>query len=133
MASDNPIRQLRDALGWTQTQFASALGMSISMIQNYERGQHPSESSICKMQTLAAEKGFADLGIALVGRQAVVTKVFEPKEAGRRVRVHAGGGVDLTDSFHNMLDVIIESGDPEIIGALESFLRVMRIAVERMA
>lgn len=120
--NENPTRKLRTALGWNQTKFATALGLSLATIQNYERGVSPSESAIVKMQTLAASYGLVDEGFALDHKPFVVRKVIEP---GHHVRAPNPRGNDLSDNLHDLLDRIMNAGNSSDIAALEAVLQAL--------
>jgi len=122
---ENPVRALREALGWNQTKFATALGMSIASIQNYERGRSPSEQAIVNMQNLAAANGFEELGFALVPGSHSVTTVFE-SGAGKPRLPKAAHGKHLGDSMHETLDVIIENAEAETVAAVGVVLDLVR-------
>lgn len=119
---ENPVRKLRTALGWNQTRFATALELSLATVQNYERGVSPSESSLIKMQTLAASHGLIDEGFGLDHKPFVVRKVIEP---GHHVRAPNPRGNSLADSLHDQLDRIINAGNPTDIAAIEAVLQAL--------
>ncbi|HEX4311922.1 MAG TPA: helix-turn-helix transcriptional regulator [Acidobacteriaceae bacterium] len=121
------VRRLRHALRMSQQQLATELGLSVASIRAYEAGQKVSEGSLEKLKSLAARKMLPDFAIELDGREFKVRAVYEPGKKVRMPRVPAGE--DLGDVMHRMLDEVIESGQPEIIVAVESVLQVCRIAL----
>jgi transcriptional regulator with XRE-family HTH domain len=127
---DNPVKALRSELGWNQTKLATELGMSIASIQNYERGMTPSAEAIRKMQTLAAAHGLEKIGFDLAPRAHSVAKVFTPADRSRPRLPKVSSGKDLGDSMHETLDLIIESGDADLVGFIESGLQAAKRLLE---
>lgn len=121
--TENAVRNLRMALGWNQTRFATELDLSIASIQNYERGSHPSEAAILRMQNLAAKHGLDALGFALAPRPFAI-KVVAPGDKTPRLR-GSPAGTQLDHRLHENLDRIIATGDAEAIAAVEALLAVL--------
>lgn len=118
---ENRYLRLRKALGMTQQQFAVAASLSMASVQNYEKGLEPSHNTLMRLVNLALEHGLAELAVELQGGEVAVVREFPPK--GSRPRLpETPGSISLQDELHRAVDLVLQSGDPEAVGALESLL-----------
>jgi DNA-binding transcriptional regulator YiaG len=106
----NSVRKFRDSLGMTQAALAQVLGLSESIIRQYEAGRHVSDAAADKLKTYAVQRGRADLAALFDPRPFTIRRVFHP--------AHRGAGIDV----HALLDEILQSNDPQAKLAAENFL-----------
>lgn len=144
---ESPVKNLRDALGWNQTQMAAGLDCSYGSVQNYESGKPVSIEVVEKAKRLAAEHS---LKLELSGSEWLVRRGVEPTElliSSTKGKIHTSstGKVDVSEKpahnrphgereqAHVMLDEIFDSGDAGAIEAvcknLLMFKRVIRSPV----
>lgn len=113
----DPVRRLRDALGLNQADFGRRIGRSIQSVQNYERGTPVPGEVLQRMAALAQQEGMAETG--QLPRQAA------PSAPGvkvkRRVVIPPAAG---SSDWHQLLDEILESGNEQVIAALQADLRI---------
>jgi transcriptional regulator with XRE-family HTH domain len=127
----NPTKRLREALKMSQQQFATELGISVGSVRAYERGVNVSDASLEAMKSLAVQHGVADLAIEMGRGRFTVGKVIAPHDAGKSIRLRkASHGRDMSDDLHAAVDIILETGSPEAIGAMEYLLRTLRQQAE---
>jgi transcriptional regulator with XRE-family HTH domain len=130
----NPTKRIREALKMSQQQFATDLGISVGSVRAYERGVHVSDASLEAMKNLAVRHGLADLAMEMGHGRFAVGKVIAPKDAGKSIRLRkVSHGRDMGDELHAAVDVILETGSPEAIGAMEFLLRTLREQAETPA
>ncbi|MBM3774840.1 MAG: helix-turn-helix domain-containing protein [Acidobacteria bacterium] len=108
---ENLIRQIRQAAGLNQSDFARLLGRSIQSLQGYERGRVPPAEVVEKLKVLARQHNRADLVPALEGHPTAVARVI-PRRAAERQR------------WHDILDEILDSTEADAITAVEQALSV---------
>lgn len=106
----NLIRELRDRLGMSQVEFGLAIGRSFQSVRAYEK--HPADipaDVIDRIRALASDHGHPDLARQLAGddRQPVETA----RPTGHRHQ-----------EWHDLLDEILDSGDPDAAPAVRSNL-----------
>lgn len=142
---ESPVRRLRLLLGWSQVQFAEAIGRSYASVQGYEAGKRVPPEVIEKLKSIAAANNLADLGLELSSDDWQVRRIFHPGEvlitqsrqrvrtdlspsqpasAGNLVKRAEHPRTDPRDRLHRVLDEILDSGDPELISAAEQALDV---------
>lgn len=92
------IRQIREAAGLNQVEFARQLGKSLATVRNYEHGHTPPPAVVEKLQALASLYGRSDLADTL----------------NRSSAPHA--------RWHDLLEDILDSGHSDAIQAVESNL-----------
>ncbi len=130
----NPIKRLRELLGWNQATLGQAIGRSWQSVQNYEAGKRVPPEVIDKLKTLAAQRGLADVALELSSEEWQVRRVFQPGEklisqahprgaASRRSREPAHS----SDRFaaHELLDEVYDSGNAEAMAAAHQNLIVL--------
>jgi len=112
----NTVKDLRQALSWSQERLARHLEKSVGSIRGYESGRQPPEEVIVKLLTLAAQYGIEE-----------VAKQIESQTLGRISREKLGRLVEkasrLTrvsspanrEASHQALDIVMDSDDPEAI------------------
>ena len=142
----NPVRKLRDTLGWSQTHLAQAVGRSYQTIRNWEAGHRVPLESLEKMKSIAAEHGLADIAVELSSQEWQVRRVFHPAETiisqakpavPRKTvdfpveQAKHRAAVDEREKAHQLLDEICDSGDAGAISAvfqnLNAFARLARL------
>jgi len=107
--SETIIFQIRSACGMNQADFARELGKSVGSVRRYEDGAEPPPEVIEKLRTLAASAGRGDLalGLTMAGTgQATIVTARPPTAQPDRDRLHA------------LLDMILDSGDPDALATL---------------
>lgn len=130
---ENPIRKLRESLGWNQAKLGQAIGRSWQSIQNYEAGKRVPAEVVEKLKTIAAQHGLADLAVELSSEQWQVRRVFHPGEAiiSQPRQKAARGAVERSEeskerqSAHQMVDEIYSLGSPELIAAMYQNLTIL--------
>jgi len=102
------VRDLRQHLGLTQTQFAEELGQGMSTIQRYEQLVPPRGHALAKMIAIAEKAGRKD--IAEVLRTGYAAEVTE-RVAGKYLQLGARASYTLPDVIkelvllrHNLLN-----------------------------
>lgn len=103
----------------TQIQLANALGWSYGSIQGYERGAKIPGDRIEQLKTFATQHGHADIALTLSSEQWHVQTVIHPIQPRQQA-------TEENQSWHEMLDEILDSGMPELINAVQSNLLVFR-------
>lgn len=126
----NPTKMIREALKMSQQQLAQELGISVGSVRRYEGGAALSENTLERLKNLAHNKGYAEL--ALSQPAMGIQQVFEPTDAGKKIRLRRGRGRDMSEELHEALDVILNGGSPDAIGTVDFMLRMVRAAVESM-
>jgi len=141
---ESPVKKLRLALGWSQVQFAQAIGRSYASVQAYEAGKRVPPEVVEKMKSIAAANHFADLALELSSDEWQVRRVFYPGEIlitqSRQRRADLPPGqpapagnlgkdvghprADPRARLHRVLEEILDSGDPELVSATEQALEV---------
>src|SRR5215831_17662818 len=58
------VRKLRLALGDTQQQFASRLGLAIATVVRYEHNRPPKAKALARLEQVACEKGLEEYAAA---------------------------------------------------------------------
>ncbi|MGH9786374.1 MAG: helix-turn-helix transcriptional regulator [Terriglobia bacterium] len=137
----NPARKLRDALGWSQTTFAQAIGRSYQTIRNWEAGHRIPPESLEKMKSIASEHGLADIAMELSSEEWQVQRVFHPGEtliSQAPAEARARGrerGAERREQAHQWIDEIFDSGDTAAIAAvsrtLDALARMARLEQKR--
>jgi transcriptional regulator with XRE-family HTH domain len=112
------IREIREACGMTQEEFARVAGRSTPMIRLYEKGAIPPREVIEAIKSLAVERGLVDLAAALDEWQ-VDRVLYPPGQASVTGKPRPG-----SKKWHEMLDEVLDSGQPDAIQAVESNLHV---------
>lgn len=108
---ENFVRKIRKAAGMNQADFARAIGRSLQMLQLYERSQaEPPPDVLAKIEALAQG---ADIPASR----------FVPRPASPPpVRTAATRDGSITPAarqrYHEILDEIFDSGDPDAIRAV---------------
>ncbi|SRR5712692_3077252 len=128
----NPIKRLRELLGWNQATLGQAIGRSWQSVQNYEAGKRVPPEVIDKLKTLAAQRGFADVALELSSEEWQVRRVFHPGEKlisqaqprGAASRRDPGAPADRS-AAHELLDDVYDSGNLEAIAAAYQNLLVL--------
>lgn len=124
----NPVKELRETLGWTQVNFAKHLGISYSSVQGYEAGRRVPPDIVEKLKSLAAKYGLADIGLLLSSDAWQAVREFHPGEViisqARAKRTPAATARLNPTDWHALLDQVFASGNPEAIAAVQSNLVV---------
>jgi transcriptional regulator with XRE-family HTH domain len=120
---ENLIRQIREAAGLNQSDFARAIGRSVQMLQLYERSQaRPPADVVDKLKTIAAGAGRADLGVAITSDDWQVQRVLQPGETfiSTGVRPPPIPAIPPAErrQLHAILDEILDSGDEDALAAV---------------
>jgi len=120
---NNLIRQIREAAGLNQSNFARAIGRSVQMLQLYERSQAPPPAEVVeKLKSIAVQSGRADLGVALTSDEWRVHGVFHPGETFISSIPRPAPGPIIAPSerlqLHAILDEILDSGDEDALAAV---------------
>ena len=105
----------------SQAALASAIGKSIQSVQGYEHGRTPPPDVIEILKTLSVQHGHPEFAIELGGDAWAVKHVIHPGETLIKAHVPAAG---RHAEWHELLDVILNSGDPDAIPAVQSNLVV---------
>ena len=142
---ETPVKKLRLALGWSQVQFAQAIGRSYASVQGYEAGKRVPREIVEKMRSIAVQNGLADVALELSSDDWQVRRVFHPGEVliSRAARIVQQGKQQnrsastspvakparhSTDEWrgywHEILDEILDSGVPDVVSALERNLEL---------
>ena len=151
---ESPVRKLRLVLGWSQVQFAQAIGRSYASVQGYEAGKRVPPEVIEKLKSIAAANNLADLALELSSDDWQVRRVFYPGEvlitqsrqlvrtdlpssqsasAGNLVKGAGHPPPDPRQRLHRVLDEILDSADLELISAAEQALDVFARSSRRSA
>lgn len=95
----NRIRELRQSMGWTQTQLGARVGMAKTTISGYEKGDHQVDPEmICKLCDL-----FSCTADYLLGRSESPLPVISPEDAAVLDAYHA-----LPLELRRAVDAILE-------------------------
>ena len=107
---ENPVKQLRVALGLNQQQFAAVLGCSYGSVQNYENGRAIGPAALERMIALAVERDLLPLAADLkrqYGWPDSPPRAPNPAPAAR---------------WHRMLDHVLQHGNAAAIAAVQCTL-----------
>ncbi len=132
----NLVRRLRETAGLTQQEFAQATGLSYASIQGWESGKRVGRSSVERLKSFAAEKGFADIALQLSSDEWQVRRVLHPGET--LISRPKPGAEELPEvtlppasrtrgrnaQWHQLLDEVLDSGNSDAIIAVQNNLTV---------
>jgi transcriptional regulator with XRE-family HTH domain len=129
------VRELRQHLGLTQTEFAKELGQGMSTIQRYEQLVPPRGHALAKMIAMAEKAGRKDIAEVLrTGYAAEVTETVAGKylQLGARVSYTLPGVIkDLVLLRHNLRNGN-ESAGTKVKAAIAVIDKVDPVLVELM-
>src|SRR5437016_4058704 len=123
----NPVQELRKSLQLNQHEFARLVGCSYSSIQNYEGGKKVPREIVERMRQLAVERGQADIAVTLSSEEWQIRSVFHPGETFISTLPPGKPAAGLKykhQKWHDMLEAVLESGNPRAIDAVQSNLLV---------
>ena len=94
----NRIRELRQSMGWTQTQLGARVGMAKTTISGYEKGDHQVDPEmICKLCDL-----FGCTADYLLGRSSTQLPVMSDEDARILEAYHAA-----PDRIRDAIDLLL--------------------------
>jgi transcriptional regulator with XRE-family HTH domain len=130
----NVVRQIREAAGMSQSDFARAIGRSLQMLRNYEHGAKPPDDVIERIQSIAVQHASAHLAAVLV-KEWEVKRVIQPGETliGAHRPAAAGPYNPKNKHLHDMLEMVLESGNRKAIDAVVPNLVVFSDYVSHMS
>lgn len=120
MENENLLKKLRGLLGITQSELATLLEKSYSSIQGWEAGKRIPKDVIERMKAIAAQRGHADFAVALPGEPHFPVKTIPARRDDHRQPETAHD--QRHDEYHQMLDEILNSNDPDAAPAVKSNL-----------
>jgi ParB-like chromosome segregation protein Spo0J len=126
----NPCRELRELLGVSQVEFARLINRSMQSVRSYEK--HPEDipaEVIERIQSLAAETGHADWAVPLLSDEWRVVAVIHPGETligAPKSKKTYPPGIPGRAELHAILDEILDSENPDAIGAVVPNLVLFR-------
>jgi len=106
----NPVRKLREALGWNRVKFAAAIGKSHQRVQNYEDG--------AKLPVKVAET------IRQLARQYDLEHLLDDLEKAEPVKISAMPHRKY-QRWHDLLDEVLAGGDQKAAAMVEDYLNVL--------
>jgi transcriptional regulator with XRE-family HTH domain len=124
---DNPIRRIRRALNLNRSDFARLIGKSHQTVGNYETGIGAVPDDVVKkLQSIAAQAGLADEAMELRSagwqvRHLLRAQADEPLQTA----ASATHGRDRNKEWHDLLDLILESDDPDAVPSVQSNLTIL--------
>ena len=106
----NRIRELRQSMGWTQTQLGARVGMAKTTISGYEKGDHQVDPEmICRLCDL-----FDCSADYLLCRSTVRNPTFTDEEA-RLLEAFRAADHDLQDLIRRSLKVDMGAGEKKAV------------------
>ena len=94
----------------SQVSLARAVGVSESLVRQYESGRRVSDPVLDKLKSYAVEQGRADLAALFDPQPFSVRKVLLPPKAGSAI------------DPHSLLDEVLQSDDVQVKLAVEQLL-----------
>ena len=106
----NRIRELRQSMGWTQTQLGARVGMAKTTISGYEKGDHQVDPEmICRLCDL-----FDCSADYLLCRSTVRKPTFTDEEA-RLLEAFRAADPDLQDLIRRNLKIDTGAGEKKAV------------------
>jgi transcriptional regulator with XRE-family HTH domain len=117
---ESPVKRIRTFLGINQADFGRLIGRSHQSVRNYENGigEIPVEV-IKKLTAIAAEKGLADVALALNREED--WHGGEEQSAGLSFAKEKSGIAGTPDELHDALARLMDKLDKRAIVALATF------------
>jgi hypothetical protein len=126
LGDKNPVRDLQALLGLNQVEFGRLVGRSFQSIRNYVTGKsRPERGVLERMKTLAADKGWAHIALAL--EEWAREGQYQRFQGGISMPALAVPTLPLVttgerEAFHSLVDRLLNSGSTEAVGAVKALL-----------
>jgi transcriptional regulator with XRE-family HTH domain len=126
--SPSPVAALRGHLGMDAKSFARDVGCTVAELSVYESGGNVERVHLRRMQELAREKDLITLAVQLGGEEWNVDRIHHPTghvvHQGKRAASPSSPYAPANAPWHDLLEEVLESGNDEAKGAVQSNLVV---------